>query len=72
MEKLLEQAFEKASSLPKKERKAFAAFILEELQQEKKWDKLYKKSPEILRSLANEASREYEEGRTEKLDPDKL
>lgn len=72
MEKLLEKAFKEASDLPEEEKEAFAAFILEELRQEKRWEELYKKSPEKLQQLANEALKEYRQGNTEMLDPDNL
>ncbi len=55
MEKLLNKAFKKASSLPEEEKKTFAAFIIEELEQEEKWDKLFKNSGKELSILANEA-----------------
>lgn len=72
MEQILEKAFKKASSLPEDERDAFAAFILEELKQEKKWDELYQKSTESIKALANEALSEYRKGQTDKLNPDSL
>jgi len=68
MEKLLEEAFKKVSSLPEKEKKAFAAFIIEELEHEERWEELYKKSEPDLRSLAREALEEYKKGNTGKLD----
>ena len=70
MEKLLEEAFKKASSLPDKDKKAFAAFILEELEHEEEWETLYKKSQSLLSDMAREALTDYEEGDTEELNTD--
>jgi len=70
MEKLLEEAFKKASLLPEKDKKAFAAFILEELEHEEEWEMLYKKSESMLSKMAKEALTDYEKGNTEELNPD--
>lgn len=70
MEKLLEEIVKKVSGLPEKDKKAFAAFIIEELEHEERWDELYQKSETQLKSLANEALDEYDKGNTEPLDPE--
>ena len=72
MEKLLEEAFKKVSSLPEKDKKAFAAFILEELEHEEEWEALYKKSQPQLSDMAREALIAYKKGDTKELDPDDL
>lgn len=72
MEKLLEEAFKKASLLPEKDKKAFGAFILEELEHEEKWDNLFQEYQSGLTTLAKEALSEYKKGNAEELDPDKF
>jgi len=61
MSKLLEKAFNEIKKLPEFEQNVFARWILEELEAEKKWDKLFAKSEEILEELAEEALKEYRE-----------
>lgn len=72
MKKLLEQAFKEAARLDEEDQAAFAAFVLEELKQEKNWKASLKDSKEQLSSLAREALSEYEKGNTIELDPDNL
>ena len=72
MTKLLEKAFAEASKLPDQEQDAFAAWVLEELASEQRWDELFARSSDTLERLANEALAEFRAGRTQPLDPDKL
>ena len=68
---LLERAFEEAAKLPQKEQNDFAAWILEELS-ERRWQKRFAESGDVLDKLADEALREHRAGESEPLDPDKL
>lgn len=61
-----------AAKLPEQEQEAVGAWILAELESERRWDGLFAKSQDILARLAEEARREYDTGLTEPLDPDKL
>ena len=61
-----------ASKLPEQEQEAFAAWILAELESERRWDDLFARSQDMLAKMAEEARREYRAGLTEPLDPDKL
>ena len=72
MTKLLERAIEEASKLSKVEQDVLAAWILEELESDKRWLKAFADSEEALARLADEALVEHHEGRTEELDPDQL
>ena len=72
MTTLLEKAMAEASKLPEQEQEAFAAWILAELESEKKWDELFAKSSAVIERMADEAIREHEAGLTEPLDPEKL
>ncbi len=63
MTKLLEQAFEKASKLPEFEQNALARWLLDEIISEKKWEKIFAESQDVLDKLADEALLEYEKGK---------
>ncbi len=72
MTKLLEKAFKKASQLPGVEQNKLASWLLEELEAEKKWDKTFAESEDLLDIMADEAIKDHKEGRTRTLDIDKL
>jgi len=72
MTKLLEKAFEEASKLPEIEQNALAKRLLNELTAEKKWEKTFASSEDILSRLADEAIEEHKQGRTKPLDVDSL
>jgi hypothetical protein len=72
MTKLLERAVAEASKLPEAEQDAFGAWMLAELESERRWDELFAQSPDLLSALAAEAIREDEAGETEVLDPETL
>ena len=72
MTRLLEKAFEDASKLPGIEQNALAKWLLEELEAERKWDRAFAGSEDILRRLADEAIDAHRRGKTTPLDIDKL
>jgi hypothetical protein len=72
MTKLLEKAFEEASKLPEFEQNVLAKRLLDELTAEKKWEKSFAGSEDILSGLADEAIEEHKQGRTKPLDIDSL
>ena len=72
MTELLEQAIARLKTLPPSEQDAIAAMILEELEDEMRWDKAFKRSQDALASLAAEAMAEYRAGKTQELDPETL
>lgn len=72
MTDLLEQAISKLKSLPASQQDAMAAMILEELEDEQRWDEAFSRSPNALAKLAATAMAEYRAGKTQELDPDKL
>lgn len=72
MTKLLEKAFEEASKLPEIEQNALAKWVLEELEADKKWDKVFAESEDVLNQLANEALEAHKQGKTKPLNIDKL
>lgn len=69
MTQLLQQAFERASELPRDEQNAFARFLLAELDAEQRWDELLDRpeSQQMLERMADEAIKAHRAGRTEPL-----
>lgn len=55
MTKLLEQAFDEASKLPPQEQDAIAAWLLKELESERRWSEAFAQSQGTLSQLAAEA-----------------
>ena len=72
MTKLLEKAIAEVSRLSEREQDAIANWILDELKSERRWDKAFAASEDVLAKLAGEALAEHREGRTKTLDPDQL
>jgi hypothetical protein len=72
MGKLLEKVMTEASKLPDQEQDAFAAFMLAELESERRWDDLFARSQDVLARMAEEARQEYRAGLTKPLDPNEL
>ncbi|MBW4663309.1 MAG: hypothetical protein KME01_03770 [Chroococcus sp. CMT-3BRIN-NPC107] len=72
MTKLLEQAIARLKDLPTNEQDAIAVIILEELEDETRWDESFAKSKDTLAKLAAEAMAEYHAGKTQELDSEKL
>ncbi len=68
----LQKAFAEASKLPKEEQEIFANWILEEIASERQWSEHFRSSRDRLAALAAEALREFNEGRSDELDPEKL
>ncbi|MBE9227131.1 hypothetical protein IQ264_17010 [Phormidium sp. LEGE 05292] len=72
MTELLERAIAKLKTLPASEQDAIAAMILEELEDDRRWDESFSRSPDILAKLAATALAEYHAGKTQELDPETL
>jgi hypothetical protein len=70
MNKLLERVITETAKLPDEDQEAFAAFMLAELESERRWDDLFSRSHDLLAQMAEEAHEEYLVGLTEPLDPD--
>lgn len=64
MTELLEKAFAKVSELSEEEQNEIAGLILEEMADEQKWQKSFANSKIQLETLAEEALKEYELGKT--------
>jgi len=70
--KLLEKAVEEAFKLPEADQEAVGAWLLAELESERRWDELFARSGDVLEEMAAEAIREDEAGLTKPLDPDTM
>ena len=67
MTKLLEKAFHRVSALPARDQDAVADWLLQELESEQRWAKLFASSQEALSKLAAEALEEHRKGTTKSL-----
>ena len=67
MTKLLAKAMEAVAKLPEAEQDALAAALLEELAAERRWSNLFAQSQDELAKLAEQATAEYNAGRTKPL-----
>jgi len=73
MGKLLERAVEEAHQLPEAEQEAIGAWLLAEIEAERRWDDLFSRpASAALQRLADEALEDFKAGRTSPLDPDQL
>ena len=72
MSKLLEEAFARLAELPEADQDSIATWLLEELDSESRWEKLFSESHDALGGLADEALSERRRGFTKELDPDHL
>ena len=69
MSHLLERAYTEITRLPEADQDVIAALILEELEDERKWQTSFAQSQDALARLAEEALAEHRAGRTQPLDP---
>jgi hypothetical protein len=72
MTKLLDSAFKEVSMLNHTEQNIFARFILDEISLEKKWDKSFSNTEDLLSDMADEALKDFNTNKTEILDIKKL
>ncbi|NJK63933.1 MAG: hypothetical protein HC921_15725 [Synechococcaceae cyanobacterium SM2_3_1] len=72
MTELLESAIARLQALPESEQDVIAAMIWEEIEDDRRWDESFSRSPNILAKLAASAMAEYREGQTQELDPETL
>ena len=72
MTQIVEKAIAELTKLAPEDQEAFARWMLEELDDEERWQKAFDQSADLLAQLADEALSEYRAGKTEPLDPDTL
>ncbi|AIE85846.1 hypothetical protein [Fimbriimonas ginsengisoli] len=64
MSSAFSKAVELASKLPEKDQDALGALLLEEMQSNKRWAKLFGSSQDLLSKLADDALAEHKAGKT--------
>jgi len=69
---MLERAYAEVEQLAEPDQDAIAALILEELEDERRWQQSFAQSPQALARLAEEALAEHRAGLTQPLDPERL
>ncbi len=67
MTQLLKKAMKKVSSLPDNEQDEIARLILDEIEDEKLWQKQFESTQDELLILADEALREEKSGKTKQM-----
>ncbi len=72
MTQLLEKVLTEVYKLPPEKQNFIAAIILEELEDERKWDKTFAESQDLLAKLAEEARDDIKAGRVKKMGIDEL
>lgn len=72
MTAIMQQVFDKASTLPESEQNQLARIFLEEIESEQKWEKLFARSESLLEKMASEAVLEYKNRATKALDTQSL
>lgn len=72
MTQLLEQAIEKTRRLSESEQDAIAALILEELEDERRWDQAFAASQDKLSKLAEKVRQDIQAGRVRDVGIDEL
>lgn len=72
MTELLERAIARLKTLSADEQDAIAALIMAELEDDRRWDEAFSRSPEVLAQLAATAMAKYHAGKTQALDPETL
>jgi hypothetical protein len=72
MTELLEKAIAELSRLPDEQQNTMAQWILEELEDDQRWDAAFANSLPQLEQLAKKALADYRDGRTQELNPDEL
>ena len=64
MTESLQNAFSLASRLPATDQDAFAAWLVAELESDKRWNGMFAKSQDLLAELSREALAEHSRGET--------
>jgi hypothetical protein len=72
MSRLLEHAIEEAHKLSEDEQEAIGAWLLAEIESERRWDELFARPSDAIERMASEALAEHRAGKTIILDPDTL
>jgi hypothetical protein len=71
MGQLLEKAMEAASKLPEREQEEVGAWLLAELEDERRWNELFSRPGDGIERLADQALLDDAAGRTIPFDPER-
>ncbi|HEX3577861.1 MAG TPA: hypothetical protein VHY33_04785 [Thermoanaerobaculia bacterium] len=72
MSNLLDRAYAAAKELPESEQQAIGAWLLAEIEDNRRWDELLAQSSEVIERMADQALEDHRLGRTLPLDPESL
>ena len=72
MVQLMEKALAEINKLPAEDQASLAAWILEELASERRWNEAFAASQDLLAQMADEALAEHRAGKTLPLNIDEL
>jgi hypothetical protein len=72
MTQALEKAIAAAKALPAEQQDVIAAVILEEIEDERRWDEAFANSQDVLARLAAEAREDIRQGRVREVGWDEL
>jgi hypothetical protein len=72
MSNLLDQAYAAAKELPEQDQEAIGAWLMAEIDADRKWDELFAQPSEVIERMADEALEDHRRGRTRPLDPETL
>ncbi len=72
MTRTLQRAVKRIAALPAREQDAMARWMLRELADEARWDRNLSRSRAAVGRKARAALAEHKDGRTRRLDPDRL
>jgi hypothetical protein len=69
MGRLLEKAIAEAQRLPEDEQEAVGAWLLAEMEADRRWEELFSRPAPAIEQLADAALADHRAGRTKPLDP---
>jgi hypothetical protein len=72
MSKLLDEAYAAAKELPEEEQEAIGAWLLAEIEDNRRWDELLSQPSAIIERMADQALDAHRLGLTLPLDPERL
>jgi len=72
MSNLLDEAYAVAKSMSEEQQQAIGAWLLAEIDADRRWDELFAQPSEVIERMGEKALEDYRSGRTLPLDPDTL
>jgi len=72
MGEALEKVISEASKLPENEQEAIGAWLLAEIESDRRWDELFTEPGAVLEGMADHALDEHKQGLTKPLGPGRL